>query len=42
MSKVAGTPRTKELKSERVPFKMKLLHGNVHSMEAIAHPTISP
>ena len=38
---IAGIHRTKDLKTEKVPLKMKGLHSKVHSIEAFAHPSIS-
>ena len=38
---IAGIHGTKDLKTERVPLKIKGLHSKVHSIEAFAHPSIS-
>ena len=38
---IAGIHRTKDLKTEKVPLKIKGLHSKVHSVEAFAHPSIS-
>ena len=38
---VAGIHGTKDLKTEKVPLKIKGLHSKVHSIEAFAHPSIS-
>ena len=38
---IAGIYGTKDLKTEKVPFKIKGLHSKVHSIEAFAHPSIS-
>ena len=38
---IAGIHRTKDLKTEKVPLKLKGLHSKVHSIEAFAHPSIS-
>ena len=38
---IAGIHGTKELKTEKVPLKIKGLHSKVHSIEAFAHPSIS-
>ena len=37
----AGIHGTKDLKTERLPLKIKGLHSKVHSIEAFAHPSIS-
>ena len=39
--KIAGIHGTKDLKTEKVPLKIKGLHSKVHSIEAFAHPLIS-
>ena len=36
---IAGT--TKDLRTEMVPVKIKGIHSKVHSIEALAHPSIS-
>ena len=36
---IAGITGTKDLKTERVPLKMKRLHSKVHSIEAFADPS---
>ena len=38
---IAGIHGTKDLKTEKVPVKIKGLHSKVHSIEAFAHPSIS-
>ena len=38
---IAGIHGTKDLKTEKVPLKIKGLHSKVHSIEAFAHPSIS-
>ena len=38
---IAGIHGTKDLKTEKVPFKIKGLHSKVHSIEAFAHPSLS-
>ena len=38
---IAGIHGTKDLKTEKVPPKIKGLHSKVHSIEAFAHPSIS-
>ena len=38
---IAGIHGTKDLKTERVPLKVKGVHSKVHSIEAFAHPSIS-
>ena len=38
---IAGIHGTKDLKTEKVPLKLKGLHSKVHSIEAFAHPLIS-
>ena len=39
---IAGIHGTTDLKTERVPLKIKGLHSKVHSIEAFAHSSISP
>ena len=38
---IDGTHGTKDLKTEKVPLKIKGLHSKVHSIKAFAHPSIS-
>ena len=38
---IAGIHGTKDLKTEKIPLKIKGLHSKVHSIEAFAHPSIS-
>ena len=38
---IAGILETKDLKTEKVPLKIKGLHSKVHSIEAFAHRSIS-
>ena len=38
---IAGIHGTKDLKTEKVPLKIKGLHSKVHSIEAFARPSIS-
>ena len=38
---IAGIHGTKDLKTEKVPLKIKGLHSKVHSIEAFAHPSLS-
>ena len=38
---IAGIHGTKDLKTEKVPLKIKGLHSKVHSIEAFAYPLIS-
>ena len=38
---IAGIHGTKDLKTAKVPLKIKGLHSKVHSIEAFAHPSIS-
>ena len=38
---IAGIHGTKDLKTEKVPLKIKGLHSKMHSIEALAHPSIS-
>ena len=38
---IAGIHGKNDLKTERVPLKIKGLHSKVHSIEAFAHPSIS-
>ena len=38
---IAGIHGTKYLQTEKVPLKIKGLHSKVHSIKAIAHPSIS-
>ena len=38
---IAGIHGTKDLKTEKVPLKIKGLHSKMHSIEAFAHPSIS-
>ena len=38
---IAGIHGTKDLKTEKVPLKIKGLHSKVHSIEALAHPSKS-
>ena len=37
---IAGIHGTKDLKTEKIPLKIKGLHSKVHSIEAFAHPSI--
>ena len=39
--KIAGIHGTKDLKTEKIPLKIKGVHSKVHSIEAFAHPSIS-
>ena len=38
---IAGIHGTKDLKTEKVPVKIKGLHSKVYSIETYAHPSIS-
>ena len=38
---IAGIHRTKDLKTEKVPLKIKGLHSKVQSVKVFAHPSIS-
>ena len=38
---ISGIHGTKDLKTEKIPLKIKGLHSKVHSIEAFAHPSIS-
>ena len=38
---IAGIHGTKDLKTEKVPLKIKGIHSKMHSIEALAHPSIS-
>ena len=38
---IAGIHETRDLKTEKVPLKIKGLHSKVHSLEAFVHPSIS-
>ena len=38
---IAGIHGTKDLKTEKIPLKIKRLHSKEHSIEAFAHPSIS-
>ena len=38
---INGIHGAKDLKTEKVPLKIKGLHSKVHSIEAFAHPSIS-
>ena len=38
---ITGIHGTRDLKTEKVPLKIKGLHSKVHSLEAFAHPSIS-
>ena len=38
---IAGIHGTKDLKTERVPLKVKELHSKVNAIEAFADPSIS-
>ena len=38
---ISGIHAMKDLKTERVPLKLKGQHSKVHSIEALAHPSIS-
>ena len=38
---IAVIHRTKDLKTEKIPLKIKGLHSKVHSIEAFAHPSTS-
>ena len=38
---IAGIHGTKDLKTEKIPLKIKGLHSKVHSIDAFAHPSIS-
>ena len=38
---IAGIHGTRDLKTEKVPLKIKGLHSKVHSLEAFVHPSIS-
>ena len=41
MLNIAGIHGTKDLKTEKVPLKIKGLHSKVHSIEAFANPSIT-
>ena len=38
---IAGIHGTRDLKTKKVPLKIKGLHSKVHSLEAFVHPSIS-
>ena len=38
---IAGIHGTRDLKTEKVPLKIKELHSKVHSLESFVHPSIS-
>ena len=40
-SNIAGTHGTQDLGTEKVPITIKGLHSRLHSIEAVAHPSIS-